>query len=236
MSTVVIEIKRDKVLESVKEEVSRVAASAYNGEGFSLYDSIIIYSRDGGALQRMYKDALSKLVERSRDILLEQLPESPTEEFYAVLMVSTEPDAEQKYYYFKANPPIASQIYADANGIPFSGTKGVAYNSEQEEYEISFHRDDMLIATGTFSADSEPLRFLYHPEQLIYNLPDFNMSLLKLANADVVRFLTQYITALWLIEKHYQRAEEFVSHANMVLEETIHHLKIRKPVSQRISL
>ena len=224
------------MLESVREEVSRVAASAYDGDGQSLYDAIMIYSRDESGLQRLYKDALSKLVERSRDILLEQIPESPTEVFYSVLMVPTEAGAEQKNYYFKTNPPTAEQVYVDANGIPFNGTKGVAYDSEQEKYEISFYASDVLIATGSFPANSEPSRFIYHPEQLQYNLPDFNMSLLGLVNADVVRFLTQYITALWLIEKRYQRAEEFVNHANLVLEETIHHLKIRKPVSQRISL
>lgn len=149
---VVIEINRDNVLESVKEEVSRVAASAYDNDGQSLYDAIMIYSRDESTLNKLFDDALSHLTDRTRDIL-------------------------DKY---------------------------------------------------TKTSDTE--------RELEYYLPDFNDTLTDMVNADVIRYMVQHITAQWLIEKQYKRAEEFVAHAGAVLDETIEHLKIRKPVSDRIGL
>lgn len=149
---VVITINRDNVLERVREEVSRVAASAYDGEGQSLYDAIMVYSRDEDALKRLFSDALSHFMERTRDILTKHTSVSATE------------------------------------------------------------------------------------HQLEYYLPDFNDTLMGMVITDVVRFMVQHITAQWLIEKQYKRAEEYVAHANAVLDETIEHLKIRKPVSDRIGL
>ena len=57
------------ILPLVKEEVSRVAASAYDDGGNSLYDAIIIKSRDEATVERMYKDALSALMRRTADIM-----------------------------------------------------------------------------------------------------------------------------------------------------------------------
>ena len=149
---VVITLNRDNVLEGVREEVSRVAASAYDGEGQSLYDAIMVYERDESTLQRLFDDALSQLTDRSRDIL--------------------------------------------------------------NQY--------------TRTSDTERV--------LEYYLPDFSDGLMDMVEADIQRYFVQHITAQWLIEKQYKRAEEYVAHANAVLDETIEHLKIRKPVSDRIGL
>ncbi len=149
---VVITINRDNVLEGVREEVSRVAASAYDGEGQSLYDAIMVYERDESTLERLFDDALSHLTERSRDIL------------------------------------------------------------------------------NQYTKTSDTVRVLE------YYLPDFSDGLMDMVEADVKRYMVQHITAQWLIEKQYKRAEEYVAHANAVLDETIEHLKIRKPVSDRIGL
>lgn len=149
---VVITINRDNVLEGVREEVSRVAASAYDGEGQSLYDAIMVYERDESTLERLFDDALSHLTERSRDIL------------------------------------------------------------------------------NQYTKTSDTVRVLE------YYLPDFSGGLMDMVEADVKRYMVQHITAQWLIEKQYKRAEDYVAHANAVLDETIEHLKIRKPVSDRIGL
>lgn len=52
----------------IREEVTRVASSAYDDSGNSLYDAIIIKSRDEATLNRMYRDAVSALVARTSDI------------------------------------------------------------------------------------------------------------------------------------------------------------------------
>ena len=140
------------MLEGVREEVSRVAASAYDGEGQSLYDAIMVYERDESTLERLFDDALSHLTERSRDIL------------------------------------------------------------------------------NQYTKTSDTVRVLE------YYLPDFSGGLMDMVEADVKRYMVQHITAQWLIEKQYKRAEDYVAHANAVLDETIEHLKIRKPVSDRIGL
>lgn len=152
MSMVVFTINRGNVLEGVREEVSRVAASAYDGEGQSLYDAIMVYERDESTLQRLFDDALSHLTDRSRDIL------------------------------------------------------------------------------NQYTKTSDTVRVLE------YYLPDFSDGLMDMVTADIQRYMTQHITAQWLIEKQYKRAEDFVAHANAVLDETIEHLKIRKPISDRIGL
>ena len=129
-----------------------MAASAYDGEGQSLYDAIMVYERDESTLERLFDDALSHLTERSRDIL------------------------------------------------------------------------------NQYTKTSDTVRVLE------YYLPDFSDGLMDMVEADVKRYMVQHITAQWLIEKQYKRAEEYVAHANAVLDETIEHLKIRKPVSDRIGL
>ena len=236
MATVDIEINESDVLEKVKEEISRVAASAYDGDGQSLYESIMVYSRDTDDLKRLFNDARSRLTERSRDILVRHVQAQPEEVLFGVLMVPTG-EGKSKMYYFKNNPPIAAQDFKDEDGVVYVGSKGTIYNEETGLYRIRFFDDGATISReGYFDPSSEPELMIVHPELLQYNLPDFNVSLLPMVSADVERFLVQHITAQWLVGKRYQRAEEFVAHANVVLEETIHHLKIRKPVNQRIGL
>lgn len=61
-------IDREKILESVKQEVSRVAASAYADDGTSLYDAIIITSRDADTIAGLIDDAETAVVVRMSDI------------------------------------------------------------------------------------------------------------------------------------------------------------------------
>ena len=240
---IVIEINERDVLEKTREEISKVAASAYDGDGQSLYDSIIVYSRDADDMKRLFTDALSRLTERSRDIL-SSITYSYIKQCYKVDMNFVE-TGEVKPYYFVESPPDTTQMFSDADGVPYAGGPvSVVYDDENNIYNIQFMTEPNLlldpptagiVATGSFAGDSDKVE-LYYPHKLEYNLPDFNAALLPMVSADVVRFLTQHITAQWLVGKRYQRAEEFVAHANVVLEETIHHLKIRKPVNQRIQL
>lgn len=57
-------IDTDKVLETVLEEVSRVAASAYAEEGVSLYDTTNITSKDFNVIQGLIDDAKNALLVR----------------------------------------------------------------------------------------------------------------------------------------------------------------------------
>lgn len=61
-------IDREKIFESVKQEVSRVAASAYADDGTSLYDAIVITSRDADTIAGLIDDAETALVVRMSDI------------------------------------------------------------------------------------------------------------------------------------------------------------------------
>ena len=232
MATVDIEIKDSDVLEKVKEEVSRVAASAYDGDGQSLYESIMVYSRDADDLKRLFKDALSRLTERSRDILVGQT-EGLVGKFYCVEMSFSEGNVP---YYFEDGPTV-NTAFKNKDGETYPDRVAVTSESPYPPmlFNITFYEDNTSIATGEFSEGTGKVDVNY-PRKFKYNLPDFNTSLLPMVNADVMRFLVQHITAQWLVGKRYQRAEEFVAHANVVLEETIHHMKIRKPVNQRIGL
>lgn len=57
-------IDTDAVLEVVREEVSRVAAAAYTEEGTSMYDAIIITSKDFNVLEHLIEDSVSALLTR----------------------------------------------------------------------------------------------------------------------------------------------------------------------------
>lgn len=61
-------INRKKLLNSIEREVSRVAATAFAEDGTSLYDAIIITSRDEEVVKEMIDDAKSALVTRLSDI------------------------------------------------------------------------------------------------------------------------------------------------------------------------
>lgn len=50
----------------IEEEVSRVAARSYSGEGVSLYDNIRLVSRDRNTLKRLLDDAVKVLLSRFR--------------------------------------------------------------------------------------------------------------------------------------------------------------------------
>ena len=52
----------------ITEEVSRVATSAYSDNGTSLYDSVVIHSRDADSVSRLIKDGIDAVVRRTADI------------------------------------------------------------------------------------------------------------------------------------------------------------------------
>lgn len=238
MSTVNIEINKKELLDNIQEEISRVAKSAYDGEGKSLYDTIIPYTRDADTIERLINDAISRLTDRSRDILVEYVKGKMPEELYHVDMVFIADDTVKRYY-FASSPPTEGMRVKDEDGQYVNWTVAVMHAIEANLYIIGFEdwttEPITVVANGRFPADSEKELYV-HPYTFKYNLPDFNPSLLDMVTADVYRFFVQHVTAQWLVEKQYARAEEFVAHANVVLEETIHHLKIRKPVNDRIQL
>lgn len=61
-------IDKDTLLARIREEVSQVADSAYNEQGQSLYDSVIVTERDLPELRRWIDDAFSQFVNREMDI------------------------------------------------------------------------------------------------------------------------------------------------------------------------
>lgn len=52
----------------IDEEVSHVADQAYSESGVSLYDSVVLTSKDAGLVDRFIDDAVSQLIKRESDI------------------------------------------------------------------------------------------------------------------------------------------------------------------------
>lgn len=61
-------IDTDKIIETIREEVSRVAALAYTEEKVSMYDVINITSKDYNVIDGLIADAKNKLVSRFSDV------------------------------------------------------------------------------------------------------------------------------------------------------------------------
>lgn len=70
-----LNIDRDGAIERAEREIARIADAAYDGDGNSLYDGIIVTSRDAAAIETMFEDALSALIKRLSDVLVHK-PES----------------------------------------------------------------------------------------------------------------------------------------------------------------
>lgn len=62
------DIDKPVVLALVTEEVSRVADESYSDSGESLYDSVILTSRDADTVERFLTDAFQELARRTFDI------------------------------------------------------------------------------------------------------------------------------------------------------------------------
>lgn len=62
------ELDKGKIYSQVDREVSRVAASAFGEDGSSLYDAIVLTSRDKDTIYEMIDDAASALLTRLSDI------------------------------------------------------------------------------------------------------------------------------------------------------------------------
>lgn len=71
-------IDKDALRGRVEEEVSRVADEAYADSGDSLYDSVVLTSRDEDMVGRFIDDAVSSFVRRTFDIC-EYSPETETD-------------------------------------------------------------------------------------------------------------------------------------------------------------
>ena len=61
-------INKDALWEKVKEEVSKVADEAYADNGASLYDSIILTSKDRNTINGFVDDAIALFVRREFDV------------------------------------------------------------------------------------------------------------------------------------------------------------------------
>lgn len=81
-------INNTTITNLVTEEVSRVAAAAYADDGTSLYDSIVIHSRDANDVSRAIMDAVDAVVRRTTDICT-YIPATPALSFYVPDMDST---------------------------------------------------------------------------------------------------------------------------------------------------
>lgn len=61
-------IDKDALWDLIDEEVSRVADKAYGEDGTSLYDSVVLTSRDKNLVNRFIDDAVSAMALRAFDI------------------------------------------------------------------------------------------------------------------------------------------------------------------------
>lgn len=57
------------IYDLVDEEVSRVAANAYSDTGASLYDNVVLHSKDRGEVKRLQDDAINTIVKRNYDVI-----------------------------------------------------------------------------------------------------------------------------------------------------------------------
>lgn len=64
-----LQIKYDDVLAKIRDEISRVADKAYDDEGNSLYDGIVVTSSDEATLTAMISDSINSFVRRVSDIV-----------------------------------------------------------------------------------------------------------------------------------------------------------------------
>lgn len=70
MANITYTINESELLESVKEEVAKVAASAYAGDGTPLYESINIFSSEEGVVSNLIMDGVDEIVNRMCDVCL----------------------------------------------------------------------------------------------------------------------------------------------------------------------
>ncbi len=66
---VTLNIKYDDVLAKIRDEISHVADKAYDDEGNSLYDGIVVSSSDEATLTAMISDSINSFVRRVSDIV-----------------------------------------------------------------------------------------------------------------------------------------------------------------------
>lgn len=78
------------ILPLIREEITRVATSAYDDGGSSLYDAIVPKSRDEATLNRMYDDAVSALLTRTSDICV--YSKDGDEDVLSFQVLDTDPD------------------------------------------------------------------------------------------------------------------------------------------------
>lgn len=64
-----IKVNKATILDEAKREIFRVADSAYDNEGNSLYDGIITTSRDETTLGQMFSDACTAYTKRIADVV-----------------------------------------------------------------------------------------------------------------------------------------------------------------------
>lgn len=64
-----LKFKYNDVIAKIRDEISRVADRAYDSEGNSLYDGIVVTSSDGASLAAMVSDAVNSFVRRVTDIV-----------------------------------------------------------------------------------------------------------------------------------------------------------------------
>ena len=90
-----LKIDRDKAIEGAEREISRIADGAYDDDGNSLYDGIIVTSRDATTIEGMFSDALSALVKRLSDIIFYPEGTDGDTAMHEWVQWETKPDTEE---------------------------------------------------------------------------------------------------------------------------------------------
>lgn len=66
--TLTYQIDKTTLLENIAEEVSKAADEAYGDQGVSLYDSVVLTTKDEAEVGRMLEDAVRALAARTFDV------------------------------------------------------------------------------------------------------------------------------------------------------------------------
>lgn len=110
-SKTTISIKKGDLVSAIKDEVSRIADKAYDGQGNSLYDGVIIYSNDEETIDTLLSESERAVRIRLADIIKPQ--EATTTEETATEETATEETITMEFDIPDCDPALVGLAQAD---------------------------------------------------------------------------------------------------------------------------
>lgn len=208
------ELNRDDILNEAKRHISRVAATAYNEQGVSLYDAIVPKSRDEEVLDGMLDEAVRALLAATSDV------SSHTGRKFYILQDGQFSICCDRHPLSPA--PNYAKYYMDDCVTPIPGTWTVTPSGGGT---VEIVDGEGVTHEATFSYDNYKLGPDRH---LTFDVPDFNSLMTEAFFKAVGMVLTYGVVASWLLERQSPRAEEYAGRGRNAMSEAITILYTRK--------